>query len=58
MDGAPARALPIPPSWPNLRSANKELVKGAVAAWLCHETVSEGNSVLLFCASKRICVVG
>lgn len=56
-DGSIARQLAIPADWPDLGAANREAAKGAVAAWLCQETVRDGHSVLMFCASKAGCKV-
>lgn len=59
LDGGVARRLALPNGWPGADGRRgKEAQKGAVAAWLCQETVGEGHSVLMFCASKRICQVG
>jgi DNA polymerase theta len=45
--GAVVRTLAPPPGW---EASDPDLV-----AWLVGETVEEGHSVLLFCASKALC---
>ncbi len=58
-NGTVARTLQVPPNWPDADGRRgKEAAKGAVAAWLCQETVRDGHSVLMFCASKNMCKVG
>jgi hypothetical protein len=57
-DGAVARTLDAPPTWPDMDARDHEKRAGAVAAWLCHETVQGGHSVLMFCNSKNGCQVG
>ncbi|KIZ04600.1 DNA polymerase theta subunit [Monoraphidium neglectum] len=54
-DGAVARTLDAPPTWPDMDARDHEKRAGAVAAWLCHETVQGGHSVLMFCNSKNGC---
>ena len=57
-DGTLARPLDMPPDWRDADSADHERRAGALAAWLCHETVQGGHSVLMFCSSKAGTQVG
>jgi hypothetical protein len=59
VDGTVSRALEVPPDWPGIDGRRgKDAAKAAVGAWLCQETVRDGHSVLMFCATKRGCQVG